>query len=441
MKSACTFLNLFGIDGEYSRSFPDWTSSFCLLGQGKISCFEIDPRTAPKGKIPLDKAQVSASEKNVAGSQYSATECFKITTPDRVYHIFAETHDNRNKWVSLLNSHIARVKSGSFDPPANFQLRDQIVSAERVEYLTKSGGLRDLSWKRRLFVLNAGFLVYYELPPGLRSKGNIVCLNCTDAPDAPVPTHFDKKAVIKVQAERGSLYIAASSLIDKERWKAALNVSNTNDSLAEPPSNSNNSGGANGSGAPSGQEATGNQTEPDFYAPPTELPENEVIEQPSISSHPSIKENPRTSTVEDEQNPGFATDSMSPEDEKALGDLRDILNKYDLGRFLRAFISQGFTSVVTLKHLTPDHLTRLADENNLSPAHRAQLSEFYAFHNLLAKNNLENFMLAFLAEGCDKATTIADLDEEDVNHFAGQAGLGRFDVKKLKKMVEDLKAQ
>lgn len=420
MKSACTFLYLNGVEGDYRRTFPDWTSNFCLLGSGKISCFEIDPRTAPKGKIPLANAQVAGSDKNVPGSQYSATECFKITTPDRVYHIFAETHDNRNKWVALLNSHIAKVKSGALPPPDNFQLRDQIVAAERVEYLTKSGGLRDLSWKRRLFVLNAGFLVYYELPPGLRSKGNIVCQSCTDAPDAQVPSFIDVRAVMKVQAERGALYIAAASLLDKERWKAALNIP----SATEEPS-----------------PATAQEP---FVAPPTELPENEVPSavaptEPTAATEGTSGSVPATTSTP--STTSFGTGSLGAEDEKSLLELRDVLNKFDLGRFLRAFVAQGFTSVVTLKHLTPELLAQMADENNMSPAHRAQLNDFYAFHNVLAKYNLEKSLGIFLQEGCDSPALIAAMDDEDVNHFGEQCGLGRFDVKKLKKMVDDLKQQ
>jgi hypothetical protein len=44
------------------------------------------------------------------------------------------------------------------------QLKAQIATAERVEFLTKSGGIKNMSWKKRLFVLNGEYLVYYELP-------------------------------------------------------------------------------------------------------------------------------------------------------------------------------------------------------------------------------------------------------------------------------------
>eukprot|EP00301_Raphidiophrys_heterophryoidea_P013386 c2078_g1_i1.p1 GENE.c2078_g1_i1~~c2078_g1_i1.p1 ORF type:complete len:341 (-),score=70.31 c2078_g1_i1:243-1265(-) len=232
------YLWLKGLDGDSGRDLRSWSCSLCLLRGGKLIHFDIDPKTQPKGKIPLIEAQTEASTGAVPGALYSAGDCFRCVTPTRTFHIFAETHENRNKWVNLLTDHIQKLKA---DPAAfeksnksNFELKEQIATAERVEFLTKSGGFKNISWKKRLFVLNGENLVYYELPQGLRARGNYSCLSCksTSDPQADLPSEVLAQNLIQVETECGSLLLGALDENDKKRWMDALMSRSTGDGRA-----------------------------------------------------------------------------------------------------------------------------------------------------------------------------------------------------------------
>eukprot|EP00300_Choanocystis_sp_HF-7_P043022 c9662_g1_i1.p1 GENE.c9662_g1_i1~~c9662_g1_i1.p1 ORF type:complete len:265 (+),score=26.68 c9662_g1_i1:30-797(+) len=228
------YLHLKGVDGNAQRDLREWSCSLCLLRAGKIIHFDIDPATPPKGKIPLTQAAAETSKGAVPGSLYAASECFKIVTPARVFHIFAETYENRNKWVSLLTDHIQKLNSGAISKAttSSLKLKDQIATADRVEFLTKSGGIRNLSWKKRLFVLNGEFLVYYELPQGLRARGNYSCQSCKDYSSADLPSYIDSCAVLQVESDCGTLLLGAQNEADKQRWRMALTMHS--DSIDEP---------------------------------------------------------------------------------------------------------------------------------------------------------------------------------------------------------------
>eukprot|EP00298_Acanthocystis_sp_HF-20_P002596 c13007_g1_i1.p1 GENE.c13007_g1_i1~~c13007_g1_i1.p1 ORF type:complete len:342 (-),score=89.64 c13007_g1_i1:67-1008(-) len=209
-----------------STATQDWVSRLCLLRQGGVLVyFDIEPNKRPKGKIPLRQAQVDPSTGPVPGSMHPPTECFECTTPNRTFHIHAETHENRNKWVKLLNDHIQKLSQepSQLDQGA-FELRDVIATAERVEFLTKSGGIKNLSWKKRLFLLSGEYFLYYELPQGLRAQGNYTCQG--SKPPSEIPTELPQGVkpdfLIEIQTNQGKILVAAMGPEDKNRWVDAI---------------------------------------------------------------------------------------------------------------------------------------------------------------------------------------------------------------------------
>eukprot|EP00298_Acanthocystis_sp_HF-20_P002012 c12484_g1_i1.p1 GENE.c12484_g1_i1~~c12484_g1_i1.p1 ORF type:complete len:333 (-),score=104.63 c12484_g1_i1:108-1106(-) len=222
------YLYLKGLDGEAGQDIQEWICSLCLLRGGKLIHFDIDPKKTPQGTINLEQATAEVSTGPVPGALYASTDCFRCVTPQRTFHLYADNFDNRNKWVNLLTEHINTLKTNpsAFEKAnhGNFELRAQISTAERVEFLTKSGGIKNLSWKKRLFVLNGKNLVYYELPQGLKAQGNYVCQNSSAFTDESIklPDEVSIDRVIKVQTDRGKLLIGAISLEDKNRWSESL---------------------------------------------------------------------------------------------------------------------------------------------------------------------------------------------------------------------------
>ena len=115
-----------------------------------------------------------------------AQQIRSILSADQKYNINAESVENKTKWMTLLTDHIHGIGAGTISASRSTsfqvcrrqncapsflhfhsfhsQLKDQISSAQRVEFLIKSGGPRDQTWRKRLFVLNGHFLIYYELP-------------------------------------------------------------------------------------------------------------------------------------------------------------------------------------------------------------------------------------------------------------------------------------
>eukprot|EP00298_Acanthocystis_sp_HF-20_P007243 c16880_g1_i2.p1 GENE.c16880_g1_i2~~c16880_g1_i2.p1 ORF type:complete len:285 (+),score=92.42 c16880_g1_i2:46-855(+) len=163
----------------------------------------------------------------VPGSMYPSAECFECKTPNRTFHIFAETSEYRDRWVKLLNDHIQKL---SQEPPkpdtGDFELRSEMVNSQRVEFLTKSGGIKNLSWKKRLFLLSGEYFLYYELPQGLRAQGNYTCQSCRDPVEVPknLPTGVNSDALIELQTSQGKILVAAMNADDKNRWIEAIMV-------------------------------------------------------------------------------------------------------------------------------------------------------------------------------------------------------------------------
>ena len=62
-----------------------------------------------------------------------------------------------------------------------------------------------MSWKKRLFVLNGDFLVYYELPQGLRAQGNYECYSWMSVSNAQdLPAGVSPESMMQVRSAHSS---------------------------------------------------------------------------------------------------------------------------------------------------------------------------------------------------------------------------------------------
>eukprot|EP00300_Choanocystis_sp_HF-7_P007917 c15589_g1_i1.p1 GENE.c15589_g1_i1~~c15589_g1_i1.p1 ORF type:complete len:132 (+),score=27.79 c15589_g1_i1:941-1336(+) len=111
---------------------------------------------------------------------------------------------------------------------ASFDLATQVDSAAHVGFLTKSGGRMNLSWKRRLVVLNQDHLSYYMPPEGLKAKGNFRIQACM--PLSPTAVRRTSKTVepsaiknaLLIHTNNGPFLAGTNSAETRAVWAAVL---------------------------------------------------------------------------------------------------------------------------------------------------------------------------------------------------------------------------
>ncbi len=78
------------------------------LNEGKLF-YCMDPERPPKGNIDLRQATSITAVDGVTRAFRVAADlfCFEITTPVRVWMLFAESEEKRREWIDVLTSYMA----------------------------------------------------------------------------------------------------------------------------------------------------------------------------------------------------------------------------------------------------------------------------------------------------------------------------------------------
>lgn len=221
------FLTLMSVATPPLKELDTWRTVFCVFSDGVLNYFEIDPFLLPQGTIPLRDTTVEEVKSSVPAAMYPARECFKCQTPERTFYVHADSESLRNEWVSLINDHMKTAKP--LPDTASFDLATQVDSAVHVGFLTKSGGRLNLSWKRRLVVLNQDHLSYYMPPDGLKARGHFriqACMPLSPGAVRRTVTDSDPTVAIKnallVHTNCGPLLAGTNSAETRAVWAAVL---------------------------------------------------------------------------------------------------------------------------------------------------------------------------------------------------------------------------
>eukprot|EP01102_Stenamoeba_stenopodia_P020703 TRINITY_DN8172_c0_g1_i5.p1 TRINITY_DN8172_c0_g1~~TRINITY_DN8172_c0_g1_i5.p1 ORF type:complete len:1732 (-),score=326.42 TRINITY_DN8172_c0_g1_i5:97-5292(-) len=197
-------------------TFKTWNRRWCVMKDGFIVYYKTKTDKQPIGWLPLQnclRVEVDNSKKNG----------FLVFTPHRVYHLIADSPEERVCWMNALSQTIrSTTNSVVLDSSLSNRLpKKKLLSSvsydnsEKEGYLTKMGGSYK-SWKKRWCVLKDMFIYYFKTKKDTTPLGSIPLQEASI--EVVEESSFGKKNCFQIHTRYRTYFLVASDGKEFKDW-------------------------------------------------------------------------------------------------------------------------------------------------------------------------------------------------------------------------------